>query len=130
MRQPVSKSGSRGDAGVKLGVRGCHITLFHDQGHQGALSCTMGVIERTYKKIPPKALAQVPGRACTPHTILAKSSGQAAWLSERVAPRPECMNRRGSLGMLLGSTSLAPELQSLVLGGGQLESSCVVHSPD
>lgn len=68
----MSKSGSHGDSGVKLGIRGCHITLFRDQAHQGALSCTMGVTERTYKKIPSKGSGSgARERACTPDTIWA-----------------------------------------------------------
>ena len=39
------------------------------------------------------------------------------------------MTPKGPQGMLSGSTSLAPERESLVPGGEQLESSCAVRSP-
>ena len=57
----MSKSGSLGDAGVKLGVRGHHITLFHDEGRQGGLGCTMGSQKGPIRRSLPMALAQVPG---------------------------------------------------------------------
>ena len=88
VRQPRGQM--QGSNWGQTGVRGHHITLFHDEGRQEALGCTMGSQKGPIRRSLPMALAQVPG-------------------SEAALQMP---SRQGHLGRLHGFPYVWPRGQS------------------